>query len=120
MLASPIAESRGVPSQLAGTPLKNRGRIGMVVDVLRTCQRGVHKSRLMLRANLNSVVATYLLSQLMAKRLVNESEEEGKALYQTTPLGNEFLKRYWELSSMLTEGLLPTSANDDWVDGVAF
>jgi len=99
---------------------KNRGRIDMIVDVLQACNPGMVKSHVMLRANLNSIVATYLLSHLMSRKLIRTNVEDGSTFYYTTVLGLDFLRKYGELSSILADEPNQGRLNDLGAAGMIF
>lgn len=94
-------------SKLAA-PAKNRGRLDVVADVLDACSSASSKNAVLIRANVNSVTATYLLAQLMGTRLIDTViDGEGKVAYITTKQGSAFLEAYKNLVGMLTASLVP-------------
>ncbi|MDE1858847.1 MAG: hypothetical protein KGI26_07265, partial [Thaumarchaeota archaeon] len=89
-------------------PAKNRGRIDVVADVLSACSSPATKNMILIKANVNSVTATYLLAQLMDTRLVDTVvDEEERVTYIATKQGATFLTSYKNLTAMLTSALVP-------------
>lgn len=94
-------------SRLAA-PAKNRGRLDVVADVLDACASASSKNAVLIRANVNSVTATYLLSQLIGARLIDTVvDDEGRVAYIATKQGAAFLESYRHLTGMLTAALVP-------------
>ncbi|MDV3294103.1 MAG: winged helix-turn-helix domain-containing protein [Nitrososphaerales archaeon] len=93
---------------------KNRGRLDTVAEIVNGCNGGANKSRIMLVANVNSVVATELLEKLQSSALVASRREEGNSImYYPTQGGMQFVRRYSDLLSMLCPGLVPPSKLKD-------
>ncbi len=87
---------------------KNRGRLDTVAEILDSCIGGANKSRIMLKANVNSVVVTLLLERLVSSGLVVPSREDGHFVkYHPTQDGLQFVRKYSELISMLCPELMP-------------
>lgn len=87
---------------------KNRGRLDVVADVLDACSRPVTKNAILIRANVNSVTATYVLTQLIDSRLLDTVvDEERRVSYIATKQGAAFIAIYRELTTMLTPALAP-------------
>jgi predicted transcriptional regulator len=98
---------RGLRGSVAAQA-KNRGRLDVVADVLRACSAPATKNTVLIRANINSVTATYLLAQLMDTHLVDTVvDEDGKVAYIATKQGSAFLLQYENLTTMLTPALVP-------------
>lgn len=103
------------PQQEQGSPrtrtipkAKNRGRLDVVADVLDACSRPVTKNAILIRANVNSVTATYVLTQLIDSRLLDTVvDEERRVSYIATKQGAAFIAIYRELTTMLTPALAP-------------
>ena len=89
---------------------KNRGRLDVVADVLASCSTPVGKNAILVKANVNSVTATYLLAQMMDSRLVDTVvDEDQKVTYIATKQGTAFLNSYRGLTMMLTPALVPST-----------
>lgn len=87
---------------------KNRGRLDVVAEVLNACSRPASKNAILIRANVNSVTATYLLTRLIDSRLIDTVvDEEDRVTYISTKQGVAFIDAYKTLSTMLTSGLMP-------------
>ena len=114
MLPALQTEERGQHQQQAplrskaAVHAKNRGRLDVVADVLDACSATATKNTILIRANVNSVTATYLLAQLMDTRLIDTVvDEENRVSYITTKQGAAFLDSYRGLVGMLTPALVP-------------
>jgi predicted transcriptional regulator len=95
---------------------KNRGRLDVVADMVGACFRPASKNSLLIRANVNSVTATYLLAQLMDSRLLDTVvDEEGKVAYIATKHGMAFVNSYRNLTTMLTPSLVPETKSREQV-----
>ena len=102
-------------------PAKNRGRLDTVAEIVGACNGGANKSRIMLVANVNSVVATEMLNKLVHSGLIICNREENSVVYKTTQEGFGFIGKYAELVSMLCPGTVPATrlaelvkAQDAW------
>lgn len=89
------------------TPAKNRGRLDTVAEIVNACSGGANKSRVMLVANVNSLVATELLNKLETSGLVSCTKEGNSVVYHTTEDGMKFVNKYSDLVSMLCPGMVP-------------
>jgi predicted transcriptional regulator len=93
---------------------KNRGRLDTVAEIVKSCFGGANKSRIMLTANVNSVVATEMINSLMDSGLLSPRKEEGQSVtYHATQEGLEFVNRYSSLVSMLRPGIVAPSRIDE-------
>ena len=92
----------------SATTAKNRGRLDVVADVLSACSRPASKNSVLIKANVNSVTATYMLAKLMDTRLVDTVvDEDKKVSYIATKQGMTFLNAYRSLIEMLSSALIP-------------
>ncbi|MDG7010853.1 MAG: hypothetical protein JRN57_01910 [Nitrososphaerota archaeon] len=107
----PTQQAQQAQQSLRGrlaAPAKNRGRLDVVADVLNACSTPATKNTVLIKANVNSVTATYLLAQLMDTSLVDTVvDEEDRVTYIATKQGAAFLAAYQGLTSMLTRALVP-------------
>jgi predicted transcriptional regulator len=96
-------------------PAKNRSRLEVVADVLTACSSPVSKNTILIKANINSVTATYLMAQLIETRLIDTVvDDENRIMYITTKQGIAFLTSYKNLAMMLKPSLVPeTRATKD-------
>lgn len=94
---------------------KNRGRLDTVAEIVNSCTGGANKSRIMLTANVNSIVATELINKLVTSGLlIPRKEEEGNSVaYHSTREGLDFVRKYSDLISMLPPGMLPPTRIND-------
>jgi predicted transcriptional regulator len=97
------------PRRMAGSrsSAKNRGWLDTVEEIVNGCTGGVNKSRVMLVANINSVVATEMLEKLVASGLVYSRRDGNSIVYNATREGLDFVNKYSELVSMLCPGMIP-------------
>ena len=87
---------------------KNRGRLDVVADVLTACSRPVTKNMVLIKANVNSVTATRMLTKLMDTRLVDTVvDDDSRVSYIATKQGVAFLNAYRSLTEMLSSTLVP-------------
>jgi predicted transcriptional regulator len=109
------AEAQGLGSaQTAApkrqSPAKNRGRMDVMADVLDCCRSRSSKSHIMLRANLNSIVATRMVESLTETGLIDSVHDEGTVVYLATPKGAGFIAKYVELQLLISPGLVPAES----------
>lgn len=92
---------------------KNRGRMDVATDIVICCQKASTKSRILVEANVNSVVATRMISRLIATGMLDSVREEGTLFYISTQKGIEFARNYLQLFSLLFPDLPCSSKNDN-------
>lgn len=94
----------------AGLFSKNRARLDVVADILRTCSGAANKSAILMKANINSGTATYLLKHMLDSGLLDMIVDGEKVVtYIATTQGTAFLERYSDLTAMLAQELTPES-----------
>jgi predicted transcriptional regulator len=72
---------------------KRRNGIALMRDILDVCMKGANKTRIVYFANLNfSRLNRYLRVLLGLGFLVEETREDGRVFYRTTPAGVYFLE----------------------------
>jgi predicted transcriptional regulator len=103
----PVAAARG--------SAKNRGRLDTVAEIVNSCVGGANKSRIMLTANVNSVVATELINKLITSRLLvpRKADDGNSMMYYPTQEGLDFVRKYSDLTSMLLPGMVPPTRISD-------
>ena len=106
-----VKKTRQLPIENKQTA-KNRGRIDVVAEIVNCCKRTSSKSHIMMVANVNSVVATKMISQLVQTGLLDSIHEDNTVHYLATPRGVEFVRKYWELVSVLSPELIPSKASN--------
>ena len=81
----------------------NRGSLEIVHLILLTCKRGVLKTHIMYRCNLNSKQVQTYLNFLLRFRLVEKRRDQdtGRYVYETTPRGRKFMLAYSDLLKIL-------------------
>lgn len=106
------SEPRQAPASRVSA--KNRGRLDTVAEIVNSCAGGANKSRIMLMANVNSVVATELISKLVTSGLLDPRREDGSSImYYSTRDGFDFVRKYSDLTSMLCPGMVPPTRIND-------
>jgi predicted transcriptional regulator len=102
---------------------KNRGRIDVMADLLNCCRNNSSKTRIMLYANLNSIVATRMITNLSETGLLDSVHDEGSVAYVTTPRGVAFVSKYLELKAMIAPSMVPAESkisNPNRLNGLNF
>ena len=89
--------------------VKNRGRMDVVADILSCCQPASSKSHVMLSANINSIVATRVIANLIKTGLLEIMRRDDMVTYVTTSKGIEFITKYLELQGLVSPDLVPAS-----------
>ncbi len=90
---------------------RNRGRIDVVAEIVHCCEKPSSKSRIMMVANVNSVIATKIIVQLVETGLLDSVHERNSVHYMATPKGVDFVRKYWDLVSLLSSQLIPSKAS---------
>ncbi len=104
---------KGIPPTSANIQAaRNRGRIDVVAEIVHCCERPSSKSRIMMVANVNSVAATKIIVQLVETGLLDSVHESNSVHYMATPKGVEFVRKYWDLVSLLSAQLIPSKASN--------
>lgn len=91
---------------------KNRGKLDIIADMIRSCEGGCTKSTIMLRANLNSVTATNMLKKLVKSGLIDVVEEMGNIIFFPTTKGIKFLKDYENLVTYIGYDVFPRNVKN--------
>ncbi len=100
---------------------RNRGRLDVVADIVHCCERASSKSRIMMVANVNSLAATKIITQLIETGLLDSVHERNTVHYMATPRGTEFVRKYRDLVSLLSSQLIPSKAsNGNRLDSLIF
>lgn len=86
---------------------KNRGRLDVIADILSCCQPASSKSHIMISANINSIVATRVISKLTKTGLLDSVRKDDMVTYMATPKGTEFITKYLELQGLVSPDLVP-------------
>ena len=108
--AQRVLESGPTISPRLRTPAKNRGRMDVMADILDCCRSPSSKSHIMLRANVNSIVATRMVESLTETGLIDSVHDEGSVVYLATPKGAGFIAKYVELQLLISPGLVPAES----------
>jgi predicted transcriptional regulator len=104
-------------------PAKNRGRLDVMADVLTCCRSYSSKSHIMLYANVNSIVATRMISKLSETGLLDSVHDEESVAYLATSKGAGFVTKYVELLQLISSELVPIESktnNPNRLNGLNF
>jgi predicted transcriptional regulator len=107
---SPATETSTRLPSIKSSHAKNRGRIDVMADVLNCCRSPSSKSRIMLFANVNSIVATRMIEALSETGLLDSVHGEQNAVYIATPKGTGFVAKYVDLQHMISPELVPAES----------
>lgn len=88
-------------SLLSKRGIMRRNAIQILADILSVASSGVHKTRIIYRANLNAVRAEKYIRYLIAKGLMSVEEGPTGGIYTATEKGKEWLSKYKELEQRL-------------------
>jgi predicted transcriptional regulator len=75
--------------------IKRRNGFEISKDILRVCLHSENKTRVVYRANLNSLRVNDYLEWLLKTGLLAKEKKGKKVIYRTTPMGLQFLKSYY-------------------------
>jgi predicted transcriptional regulator len=81
---------------------KRRDRLYIIAEILKIAREGSLKTQIMYKANLSFAQLNEYLSFLTRMELIKIRKEENKKVYRITEKGEEYLERYEEISSLLT------------------
>lgn len=92
------------PSKRNESVWLNRGSLEIIDLILLACKRGVLKTHIMYKCNLNSKQVHTYLNFLLRFRLIEKKRDQDNAryLYETTARGRKFMLAYTELQKILT------------------
>jgi len=82
-------------------PLKRRGRLHIIAEILAVAKNGSLKTWIMYRANLSFAQLNEYLNFLLKMGLLKVNTENGKRVYKTTAKGLKYLKKYEEILNHL-------------------
>lgn len=80
---------------------KRRNRLYIIAEILTVAKEGSLKTQIMYRANLSFAQLNEYLSFLIKIYLLKIQNENGKKIYRTTTKGNEYLKKYKDITNLL-------------------
>jgi len=83
---------------------KKRERLEIIKDILQTVQssRKIKPTRLLYASNLSPQMFKDYISELQEKGFIEDFEEKKKKYFVLTTKGQEYLMKYRELSSFIT------------------
>jgi predicted transcriptional regulator len=105
-MRGPISQIAHKPADLNTGERGNRGRIEIIADILHLCTAGSPlKTHLIQRANLSSIMANEYLRDLIARELIEETEnsDRSRRAYKIRTEGLRFLYHYAKLKHSLKE-----------------
>jgi len=80
--------------------MERRDRIEIIAEILRIAKKGVKKTHLVYKANLNHALLEEYLMRLEQQGLIARNINPGRKV-QTTERGQQFVERYTGLQSVL-------------------
>ena len=80
--------------------MERRDRIEIIAEILRIAKKGVKKTHLVYKANLNHALLEEYLMRLEQQGLIARNINPGR-MVQTTERGKQFVERYTGLQSVL-------------------
>jgi predicted transcriptional regulator len=81
----------------------SRGKIEIFADIIYSCQEGLKKTHIMLKANLGYEQLCYYLPHLIKTGLLIQAVEADSVIYRTTEYGHEFLKNYYNIMKLFQQ-----------------
>lgn len=94
----------GLNPLLSKSGVMRRNAAQIIAEILSVASNGVHKTRIIYRANLNAVRAERYIRYLIVRGFLSVEEGPNGGVYNATEKGREWLSRYRELEERL-EGL---------------
>ncbi|MCW4041859.1 MAG: winged helix-turn-helix domain-containing protein [Candidatus Bathyarchaeota archaeon] len=83
-------------------PFTNRSRLGIIYHILMICNdEQVSQTRLMYKANLSYFQLKKYVNTLMVKGLLQETIQDEKKSYRSTPRGRQFIDAFRDLTRLL-------------------
>jgi len=73
----------------------------VTAQILEICTDGAGKTRIIYKANLNSVTGTEYLKSLTKNGLIEAIPDGSRFIYKTTPKGNELKERLGEFKNIM-------------------
>jgi predicted transcriptional regulator len=83
-------------------PFTNRSRLSIIYHILWICQdTQVSQTQLMYKANLSYFQLKKYVNTLMIKGLLQETVQDEKKSYQSTPRGRQYIEAFRDLTRLL-------------------
>ncbi len=79
--------------------MERRDRVEITAEILRLARKGVKKTHLVYRANLNHAILELYLTKLEQQGLIARNFNPERRI-QTTDKGNQFVERYTNLQAI--------------------
>ncbi len=86
-----------------GDSSKRRDKLSIIAEILEIAKDGSLKTQIMYKANLSFAQLNEYLKFMLKIQLLRKSVDKGKAVYEATPKGLEFLQRHSDLKGLLME-----------------
>lgn len=80
-----------------------RNRNVIAAQILDICADGANKTRVIYQANLNSLMSTQYLDNLMKSGLIEAIPDGSRFIYRTTPEGLELRETLGQFKSMMED-----------------
>ncbi|MEM2888193.1 MAG: winged helix-turn-helix domain-containing protein [Candidatus Bathyarchaeia archaeon] len=81
--------------------MERRDHLMIIAEILRIARKGVKKTHLVYKANLNHALLEKYLVKLEKQGLISRSNESERKI-QTTERGKQFIEKYLNLQTVLT------------------
>jgi predicted transcriptional regulator len=82
--------------------MKRRDKVEIYADILKASRRGITKTKIMLRADLNFKQTQKYLDVLTKKDLLTVTRQGRKSLFRISDKGKEYLNEYGKLKEFLS------------------
>ena len=80
---------------------KNRSRLEIIAEILRKLRKPTCWTNVMSHCNMSSAQSGRYLDLMRSSNLIQKNAASGKATYQRTEAGREFMKHYSEIVLLL-------------------
>lgn len=80
---------------------KRRNQNMVTTQILKVCREGASKNRIVYQANLNSVLGTHYLDNLMKKGFIEAIPNGSRTTYKTTPKGLDLQEKLGQYQNIM-------------------
>jgi len=84
---------------------KNRGRLQIIAEILRQLRTPIGKANIMSHCSMSTAQSGQYLNLMTSSNLIQIGAYAGKATYQRTEAGLEFLELYKKMALLLETGI---------------
>ena len=81
---------------------KRRDKLIIMSEIIEITKKGTSKTQIMFKANLSFSQLQQYISLLLNTGLIEENSDDGRAIFQATPKGFEFLERQQSVIDLLS------------------